>query len=294
MSHYPSSTEFMLEDLPSDTISESPDLPVEGEAAKDHESRLLMLIVEDNKELRSFIKQVFETRFRYIEAENGQEGAEKAVQYLPDIILTDLMMPVKDGIEMLRELRGDERTSHIPAIILTAKTDMDSVVTGIETGADDYVTKPFSVNYLQAKVDSLLAQRAKLQAYYCNHNSSSVEEGDEYNELQISEKDRTFLKRLADIMKEEMDNSELSIDDLVSAFSLSRTNFFRKLKSLTGLSPVMYIKEKRMQRAAELIKTKQYSMAEIAYMVGYSDPHYFSKCFKSFWGVNATEYNTKL
>lgn len=294
MSHYPSSTEFMLEDLPSDTISESPDLPVEAEAAKDHESRLLMLIVEDNKELRSFIKQVFETRFRYIEAENGQEGAEKAVQYLPDIILTDLMMPVKDGIEMLRELRGDERTSHIPAIILTAKTDMDSVVTGIETGADDYVTKPFSVNYLQAKVDSLLAQRAKLQAYYCNHNSSSVEEGDEYNELQISEKDRTFLKRLADIMKEEMDNSELSIDDLVSAFSLSRTNFFRKLKSLTGLSPVMYIKEKRMQRAAELIKTKQYSMAEIAYMVGYSDPHYFSKCFKSFWGVNATEYNTKL
>ena len=201
------------------------------------------------------------------------------------------MMPVKSGLQMLQELRNDERTSHIPAIVLTAKTDMDSILTGIHTGADDYITKPFSINYLQAKVENILTRRKMLQAYYCK---VGYEEGSENKEkdksVQLSAKDAAFLNKLAGIMEEQLSNPELNVDQLVSYFSLSRTNFFHKLKSLTGMAPIMYIKEIRMRKAAELIKENQYTMAEIAYMVGFSDPHYFSKSFKSYWGMTSTEY----
>ena len=177
------------------------------------------------------------------------------------------------------------------AIVLTAKTDMDSILTGIHTGADDYITKPFSINYLQAKVENILTRRKMLQAYYCK---VGYEEGSENKEkdksVQLSAKDAAFLNKLAGIMEEQLSNPELNVDQLVSYFSLSRTNFFHKLKSLTGMAPIMYIKEMRMRKAAELIKENQYTMSEIAYMVGFSDPHYFSKSFKSYWGMTSTEY----
>lgn len=168
---------------------------------------------------------------------------------------------------------------------------MDSILTGIHTGADDYITKPFSINYLQAKVENILTRRKMLQAYYCK---VGYEEGSENKEkdksVQLSAKDAAFLNKLAGIMEEQLSNPELNVDQLVSYFSLSRTNFFHKLKSLTGMAPIMYIKEMRMRKAAELIKENQYTMSEIAYMVGFSDPHYFSKSFKSYWGMTSTEY----
>ncbi|MBP1615530.1 MAG: histidine kinase [Bacteroidetes bacterium] len=289
--HYPADTEYILSDLDEPEIeARSEEQATETTAM----NMLLMLIVEDNHELRAFIKQIFQDKFRVIEAQDGSEGLEKAFSCLPDIIITDIMMPVKDGIQMLQELRNDERTSHIPAIVLTAKADMDSVLIGIQTGADDYITKPFSVSYLQAKVDNLLAQRKKLQAYYCSNKSIFKNALKEETTLMLSSRDTAFLTKLAEIMEQQISNADLDVDYLVSCFSLSRTNFFHKLKSLTGLAPIMYIREIRMQKAAELIKEKQYSMAEIAYMVGYSDPHYFSKSFKAFWGINSTEYAKQL
>ena len=153
-----------------------------------------MLIVEDNYELRVFIKQIFQEAYRSVEADNGEVGLKKAFSDLPDIIITDIMMPVKSGLQMLQELRNDERTSHIPAIVLTAKTDMDSILTGIHTGADDYITKPFSINYLQAKVENILTRRKMLQAYYCK---VGYEEGSENKEkdksVQLSLKMPLFL-----------------------------------------------------------------------------------------------------
>nr|WP_320059403.1 two-component regulator propeller domain-containing protein [uncultured Bacteroides sp.] len=286
--HYPANTEYILSDL-----NGCADI----EPASDEQSQeiaavnmLLMLIVEDNNELRAFIKQIFQEKYRIIEAQDGGEGLEKAFSCLPDVIITDIMMPVKDGLQMLQELRNDERTSHIPAIVLTAKADISSVLTGIQTGADDYITKPFSVSYLEAKVDSLLAQRKRLQTYYCSNNPLLEDTLKEEKTPVLSGKDASFLTKLAEIMEQQMSNPDLDVEYLVGCFSLSRTNFFHKLKALTGLAPIMYIKGMRMQKAAELIKEKQYSMSEIAYMVGYSDPHYFSKSFKAFWGVNSTEY----
>lgn len=291
--HYPADTEYILTDWnESEEVMEATEEQTSEELCKT--DMLRMLIVEDNQELRAFIKQIFQEKFHIIEAENGNEGLEKAFSCLPDMIITDIMMPLKDGIQMLQELRDDERTSHIPAIVLTAKVDTGSILTGIQTGADDYITKPFSVNYLQAKVDNILAQRKKLQTYYCSNRTILKNISKEEKNSILSSRDKNFLTKLAEIMEAEISNANLDVNYLVSCFSLSRTNFFHKLKSLTGLSPIMYIKEVRMQKAAELIKEKQYSMAEIAYMVGYNDPHYFSKSFKAFWGMNSTEYAKQL
>ncbi|WP_455664202.1 two-component regulator propeller domain-containing protein [Phocaeicola sp.] len=290
--HYPDDTEYILSDLSENTTT----IYTIDDQQKDIDvtDKLLMLIVEDNHELRTFIRQIFQNQFRLIEADNGEDGLQKAFLNLPDIIITDIMMPVKDGIQMLQELRNDERTSHIPAIVLTAKTDMDSILIGIHTGADDYITKPFSISYLQAKVEALLTRRKMLQAYYCNAQYAIQEElKEEKASPQLSEKDAAFLNKLVDIMEQHISNPDLSVDQVVSHFSLSRTNFFHKLKSLTGLAPIMYIKEVRMRKAAELIKEDQYTMSEIAYMVGFSDPHYFSKSFKAFWGMTSTEFAKK-
>jgi Signal transduction histidine kinase len=291
--HFPNDTEYILSDWEEETsmlLSEE-----ERHTKNSTDDKLLMLVIEDNYELRMFIRQIFQDKFHIIEARDGKEGVEKAFSDLPDIIITDIMMPVKDGIGVLKELRNDERTSHIPAIVLTAKADQGSILTGIQTGADDYVTKPFSVDYLQAKVNHILEQRTILQEYYRNTQYAVVQE-DVQNEQdlpQLSEKDIIFLNKLSEVMNLQMDNPDLSVDQMVSYFNLSRTNFFQKLKSLTGLSPILYIKESRMRKAAELLKGKDYSVSEIAYKVGFSDPSYFSKCFKSFWNMTSTEYAKK-
>ena len=136
------------------------------EFAKEENSKELMLLVEDNQELREFLRSIFSPMYRVVEAADGKEGANKALKYLPDIIISDVMMPEKDGIEMTRELRADMTTSHIPIILLTAKTTIESKLEGLEYGADDYITKPFSATYLQARVENLLMQRKKLQSFY--------------------------------------------------------------------------------------------------------------------------------
>ena len=202
------------------------------------------------------------------------------------------MMPQKDGLQMLQELRQDIRTSHIPIIILTAKADIDNKLKGLMVGADAYIVKPFSISYLQARVSNLLLQRERLQTYYSQPLTGTPQSGTAMPAplQELTDKDREFLSQLAETIEKELDNPELSVDTLVEHFNFGRTVFFRKLKSLTGKSPIIYIKEARMQRAAQLIKENRYSISEIAYKVGFNDPHYFSKSFKQYYGVSPTEY----
>ena len=249
----------------------------------------MILIVEDNTDINNMIYDYLcKKQFECVQAFSGTE----ALLYLNssdfDIIILDLMLPGINGNELIEKVKPEIKT---PIIILSAKDELDTKVNSLMLGADDYITKPFSVNYLQAKVENILARRKMLQAYYCK---VGYEEGNENKEkdrsVQLSARDAAFLNKLAKIMEEQLGNPELNVDQLVSYFSLSRTNFFHKLKSLTGMAPIMYIKEIRMRKAAELIKENQYTMAEIAYMVGFSDPHYFSKSFKSYWGMTSTEY----
>ena len=334
--HYNSSVEFILEDSAAPlsmerivdiansslqteaAIADAPDLEVSAvkEEAEESSSKELMLLVEDNQELRSFLRSIFASTYRVVEASEGMEGWSKALKYLPDIIISDVMMPEKDGIEMTRELRADMTTSHIPIILLTAKTTIESKLEGLEYGADDYITKPFSATYLQARVENLLMQRKKLQNFYRDSlthvtvSETPVAQGEtlaghasaepvssaaeEPAMPEMSPNDRKFMDKLVDLMEQNMDNGELVVDDLVRELAVSRSVFFKKLKTLTGLAPIEFIKEMRIKRAAQLIETGEFNMTQISYMVGINDPRYFSKCFKAQVGMTPTEYREKV
>lgn len=270
----------------------------DGAVAQDKE---MMLLVEDNAELRFFLRSIFKADYRIIEAEDGRQGCAKAFELLPDIIISDVMMPLKDGITLTRELRADMATSHIPIVLLTAKTAAESQLEGLEQGADDYVTKPFSATYLKARVRNLLEQRRKLQCSFRERLKPGTAATPQQEtardaarkEPEMSANDRRFMDRLLELMEKQMDNGDLMVDDLVRELAVSRSVFFKKLKTLTGLSPIEFIKEMRINRAAKLIATGDYSMTQIAYMVGINDPRYFSKCFKHQMGMTPTEYRDK-
>lgn len=305
--HYGEDVEFVLsdnvevmdaiskQDVPDDAVT-VPDVAASDASQDKTAAEKTMLLVEDNLELRFFLRSIFSPRFRIIEAANGVEGLEKAVKYIPDIIISDIMMPEKDGITLVRELREELTTSHIPVVLLTAKTDMDTKLQSLQQGADSYITKPFSATYLEARVDNLLARRQKLRQFYCerlmNVNPPEVENEEEEVDM-MSQQDRRFLERLTEFMERNIDNGDLVVDDLVHEMAVSRSVFFKKLKSLTGLAPIEFIKEMRVKRAAQLIETGEFNMTQIAYMVGINDPRYFSKCFKQRFGMTPTEYKDR-
>ena len=306
--HYEATVEFILDDSvkAEDTTSlpcefaearhddSKQDAPDDGtvETTQRQKAQATMLIVEDNSELRVFLRSIFVSKFRVVEAVDGVDGWNKALKYLPDIIISDVMMPQKDGLELTKDLRADMTTSHIPVILLTAKNSIESKLEGMEYGADDYITKPFSAAYLEARVDNLLAQRAKLQSLYRSNlmNMQADEERKDDEQPEMSSHDRKFMDKLVEIMEKNMDNGELVVDDLVSELAVSRSVFFKKLKTLTGLAPIEFIKEMRIKRAAQLIETGEFNMTQISYMVGINDPRYFSKCFKQRFNMTPTEY----
>lgn len=295
--HFDPDTEFILTDYVAEEHPnkewESAITALAQEDTPDTEKESLLL-VEDNKELRYFLKTIFINHFHIIEAENGAEGVAKAKELTPDMIISDLMMPEMDGIEMMRVLRNEITTSHIPIVLLTAKSNIESKIEGMELGADDYITKPFSAAYLKARIFNLMEQRKKLQALYCaTIVSPTQEEQDNHYGLPIptfSPGDQKFMKRLIELMEEHMDDSTLMVEELAISLHMSRSVFFKKIKSLIGLSPVEFIKEIRMKRAAELMEESGINIAQIAYMVGFSDPHYFSKCFKQVFSMTPSEY----
>ncbi len=298
--HYPPQTEFLLTDYALPTITDAAVPPAQSPApvpetsgeAMEETSADLMLLVEDNDELRTFLRAIFAASFRIIEAKNGVEGVEKALSFVPDIIISDVMMPDKDGIELTRELRANLSTSHIPIILLTAKSALESKLEGMEYGANDYITKPFSSTYLKARVENLLMQHRKMQELYRSNLMSTTSEKQQQPELttDMSPNDRKFIDRLVELMDTHMDNGDLVVEDLVAELAVSRSVFFKKLKALTGLAPIEFIREIRVKRAAELIETGEYNMSQISYMVGINDPRYFSKCFKQKYGMTPTEY----
>ena len=318
--HYDDSVEFMQDDATvclevqrqqtEETVS--PQSETEREAQENEDmatSKGLMLLVEDNAELRIFLRSIFSPEYRIVEAADGMEGCDKALKLLPDIIISDVMMPEKDGIAMTRELRADMTTSHIPIVLLTAKSSIESKLEGLEYGADDYITKPFSATYLKARVKNLLVQRQKLQMLYRQDLMSAgmaIPVSDEQTEKHLTDNpetdkspvmspnDRKFMDRLVEFMEKNMDNGELIVDDFVHELAVSRSVFFKKLKTLTGLAPIEFIKEMRINRAVQLIETGEYSMTQISYMVGINDPRYFSKCFKQKMGMTPTEYRDKV
>ncbi|NDV77975.1 two-component regulator propeller domain-containing protein [Dysgonomonas sp. 511] len=260
-------------------------------------SDVILMLVEDDTDLRGFIVTILDPYYKVLQATNGKEGYEVALKDMPDFILSDIMMPEVDGVELLKKIRSTDATSHIPFILLTAKTDLETKVGGLDYGADDYMTKPFSVKYLRARIENIIRQRKNLYEKYTsgktkiNATPSSAKE--ESAELQITPQDELFIRKIKEEIERNIDNSDYVVDDLASAMAMSRTVFFKKLKSLTGLAPIEFIRDIKMKYAATLIASQQYTIKEVSFMIGISDTKYFTQCFKNVYGMTPSEYKNQ-
>ena len=256
-------------------------------------NKFKVLIVEDEANICSFIETLLTTNdYQALVAHTCTMGLTLFASHNPDLVILDLGLPDRDGLELIRTVRQKYMT---PIIVLSARTDEMDKIEALDLGANDYITKPFSAAYLKARIFNLLEQRKKLQALYCaSLLPASTEQPlagkKETTTPALSPNDRKFMDKVMETIEKHLDNGDLTVEDIAGEVNMSRSVFFKKLKTLTGLSPVEFLKEIRMKRAAQLIETEEYNMAQIAYMVGLNDSHYFSKCFKQQYGMTPTEY----
>ena len=237
-----------------------------------------VLIIDDNNDIRTYLRTVLSESYNVSEASDGKSGLELARRIVPDIILSDIMMPIMDGLEFCQELKTDKAISHIPVILLTARNLDEQRAEGYEHGADAYIAKPFSLRLLLSRIENLIESRKKLSQVL----SKGVED-DQIGNLS-NETDRSFLKQLRKIIQENLANSDLSVEQIGDEIGLSRVQLYRKVKALTGNSPVEIVRKARLTRARHLLQTTERTVSEIAYAVGFSTPSYFSKCYKDEFG----------
>jgi YesN/AraC family two-component response regulator len=259
-----------------------------GKESDEAESRPTVLVVEDNSDLRKFIIDSLGKEFRFLEGADGKQGMETAFEETPDLIISDVMMPEMDGITMTGKLKNDTRTSHIPIILLTAKTSDESKLSGLGTGADDYLTKPFNKNELLLKVRNSIALRVKLR------EKIKLELLKESPNVEVQSADEKFLLKVREAILARMGDEQLSVESLADEIGLSRSQLFRKISALTGVSVNELIRTFRLQRAAQLLEQKWAPVTQVAYEVGYSNLSYFSKAFKEKYGVSPSEYLAKV
>ncbi len=264
-------------DIPLGTENNLPPTPSD-------DSRKKVLIVEDNNEFRSYMKNELSQYYTVCEAANGVEGEKQALETEPDILITDLMMPEMDGIELCRRIKNNIDTSHIPVILLTANDNIENEKRGYKEGADAYIGKPFHWDILLSRISNLMEQ--KLQRQQAFEKNIEVHP----DTLTISAMDEQFLSKALEVIEKNMGNSEYSIEDLSRDMAMSRVSLYRKINSITGNTPTDFVKNIRLKRAAELLKEGKQTVAEVAYSVGFSTPGYFTQSFKKAFGVLPTQY----
>ncbi|MCW3786421.1 hybrid sensor histidine kinase/response regulator transcription factor [Plebeiibacterium sediminum] len=287
--HFAKDIEF-LDHIPTKNLT--PDLAQKQplfDINQDGDNKNTVLIVEDDEELRSFIKNILEQSYDILLAEDGEIGFSIAVDKCPDFIISDIMMPKMNGIELLKKLRDDIKTSHIPIILLTAKTNIESKLEGLTYGADDYITKPFSVTYFKARIENLLLQRKRLHEIFTQGDKTKFIDFNPKPFL-VTNKDEAIMEKLIQTIEENIDNTEFSIEDLAGEVGLNRTTMLNKVKGLTGKSPVEFVRDIRLKRSAQLITDTQLLIKEIAFMTGFQDLKYFGKCFKKKYEMTPMEY----
>ena len=251
--------------------------------------KTIVLVVEDNQDLREYINDDLKSIYHVIEAANGEQGFRKAEKIIPDLIVSDVMMPVMDGYELTRQLRKNEKTSHIPIILLTAKSDRESKLEGLELGADDYLTKPFDTEELLVRIKNLIETRKLLQEKY-GSGSAVIQKNEKQK---ISFLDQQFLDRVLKVINEHISEEEFSIEEFGKDVGMSRSQMHRKLKALTGKSASLYLRTVRLAKAKQMIEDRMGNISDISYQVGFSSPAYFSRCFKEEFGYAPSEYNNK-
>jgi ligand-binding sensor domain-containing protein/signal transduction histidine kinase/DNA-binding response OmpR family regulator len=249
-------------------------------------TKSLVLVVEDNDEIRDYIAKSLTDSYNIVEATNGQKGVELAFEHVPDLIVSDVMMPVMDGMEFCRKMKEDMRTSHIPLILLTAKDTLQDRMDGYSIGADSYITKPFSAGLLQTRVKNLLETKQKMAKLF----SSSLSQKQATLSDSLSKLDQEFMERVNKIIEDNLDSEQINVAFLAERMNMSHSTLYRKIKALTSMSANEMIRRLKLQKAEQLLLSGKYSVSEISYMIGFSTPTYFRQCFKEEFGQSPTEY----
>ena len=264
---------------------ESPVELLEGEEEEERNydsSRMSVLVIDDNADIRSYIHGLLSAEYSVIEAANGSEGIRKAMKYVPDLIISDVMMPGIDGIECCRRLKSELQTCHIPVILLTACSLDEQRIQGYDGGADSYISKPFSSQLLLARIHNLIDSHQRLKQFLGDRQTLAKED--------ICDLDKDFVEKFKALIEEKMGDSELNVEDLGREMGLSRVQLYRKIKSLTNYAPNELLRMSRLKRAASLLASSGMTVAEIAYEVGFTSPSYFTKCYKEQFGESPTEF----
>lgn len=267
-------------------------LSSEGLGNETHESWELpdkesihLLIVEDHDDLRAYLREQLQNGYSIIEAARGDKGLKQALKYIPDLIITDVMMPGMNGMELCHQLKSNERTSHIPVIMLTAKADFDSKISGLQTGADDYILKPFQIKELQTRIANLIRQRNLLRKRFSAHVDIIADD------ITLNSYDVNFIRRVTQVVEDHLSDLEFDVRRLQDKSGLSSTQLYRKLHALTGLSPSRFIRHMRLKRAVKLLEQQKGSVTHVAFEVGFGNLSYFTKCFKEQYGISPSEYS---
>lgn len=270
------------------------------------EKRQIMLIIDDNTDIITFLKYQFEHKYKIVAAQNGAAGVQMALQIVPDIIICDLMMPVMNGVEFCSRLRTELATSHIPVIMLTACSIDEERIKSHEGGADAYITKPFSLNVLQAQVDVLISNRRRMMEHFNNGQTLGAKQENTVREARqdgsdaasmsrreiiLSEMDAAFVEKMNALIEKNIPNSSYGVEMLAEDLKLSRSQLFRKVKAMTGSTPIELIRNARLQKARILLTDTHDDIAVIAAKVGYNTPSYFTKCYKDYFGCLPNEVN---
>jgi len=258
--------------------------PDSGSTEKNTEEKPLILVVEDDIELRTYMIKTLARKYRIIDSGNGKDGLEKAQKYIPNIIISDIIMPQMNGIEMCRCLKTDLTTSHIPVILLTARSGIEQKIEGLETGADDYIEKPFHFRFLDARIKNILKSRQKLQERYRQELLMQP------TVIEAVSMDEKFLVKISELIEKRLADPDLEVKHLANEVGMSRTLLFAKLKELTGYAPKEFIKSIRLKKAAQYLQKTDFTIGEIAYRVGFIYPKYFSTCFLQQYGITPSAY----
>lgn len=253
--------------------------PVEVEQGEKKDNRPTVLVVEDNSDMRAFVVRQLSKEYTVLSAVNGAEALKMLDGNYVNLVVSDVVMPVMDGFELCKTIKSDLNYSHIPVILLTAKTNIQSKIEGMELGADAYIEKPFSVEYLQACASNLIQNREKLRRTFAQSPFVAA------NTMALTKADEDFIKRLNEVILANLNNPEFSMDDIADSLNMSRSNFYRKIKGVLDLSPNEYLRLERLKKAAQLLKEGEGRVTEICYMVGFNSPSYFAKCFQKQFGV---------
>lgn len=250
----------------------------------DKEEFPILLVVEDHEEVRQFIKSVWKNKYRVFEAKDGRQGIEKALEIVPDLIITDVRMPICNGIELCNTLKTDERTSHIPIILLTAGIGEEQELKGLQSGADDFITKPFKLRVLQTKVENLIATRKTLRDRYSQEMVLKAKD------IAITPTDTLFFNRMQNVLDKQLSNPDFSVELFCQSVGMSRMQLHRKLMAFTGLSTSAFIRSQRLKQAVHILQTSDATINEVAYTIGFNTPSYFIKCFKETYKKTPSEY----